>query len=219
MHLEGYNAGPRGRFPATENATVGDLERCHDVGISARAFCYVSETMSNDARTSLGRDALEHVDALYAFARHLTGNDCDAEDLVQDTYARALSAHTRFERGTNLRAWLLRILRNLHLDGRRKKKNDPTDGGFDTVSSTVASDEALLRDDLELDRLRDLVARDIDAALAALSEEARTVILLDLEGLTEVELAGVLGCAVGTVKSRLSRARVALRKSLAEYAR
>jgi RNA polymerase sigma-70 factor (ECF subfamily) len=184
-----------------------------------RPFWYALGAMDDDARSSLGREALDHVDALYDFARHLTGSGPDAEDLVQETYARALSAHAGFERGTNLRAWLFRILRNLFLDGRRKAKGDRTTGGFDTVNPAVADDAELLRDDLELDRLRHVVGKDIEAALSALAEEARTVILLDLEGLTEAEVANVLGCAVGTVKSRLSRARAALRRTLSEYAR
>ena len=140
---------------------------------------------------------------------------------MQETYARALRAAHQFTPGTNLKAWLFRILRNTFISDVRRRRASPVMGGLDTVipSSQDVGDETWLRDDLELDRLRRVVGAEIEAALLRLSEDARTVVLLDLEGLTEVEMAQVMDCAVGTVKSRLARARAALRQHLKDYAR
>jgi RNA polymerase sigma-70 factor (ECF subfamily) len=166
-------------------------------------------------------DPLAYLDALYRVARRLTRRPADADDLVQETYARALRGAARFTPGTDLRAWLFRVMRNAFLDGRRREaRAPPVDAEADPdLAEASATAPAPLRGDAELERLRRVVGEEIEEALRALSEEARTVVLLDVEGLGEAEIAEVMGCAPGTVKSRLSRARAALRARLAEYGR
>jgi RNA polymerase sigma-70 factor, ECF subfamily len=167
---------------------------------------------------TLGQEALAYVDVLHNLASYLTGRGADAEDLVQETYARALLGAHQFTPGTNLKAWLFRILRNTFISRCRRDRNNPVVAGFDTVAATVAAEEPCFFDDVELDRLRTVIGAEIEAALMALSDDARMVVLLDLNGLTEQEVAAVMGCALGTVKSRLARGRAALRRSLKDYA-
>jgi RNA polymerase sigma-70 factor (ECF subfamily) len=164
---------------------------------------------------------LSHVDALHHFARYLTRDAVAAEDLVQETFARSLSAQSKFARGTNSRAWLFRILRNAFIDSCRRSRSNPARHGLDAVdaSDDDVRDADRLRGDIEIDRLRSLVAGDIEAALAELSADGRMVVLMDLEGFTESEIADVMDCPAGTIKSRLSRARSALREKLKDYAR
>lgn len=167
----------------------------------------------------VGREALAYADGLYNLARYLTKNESDAEDLVQETYGRAIRSAAQFTPGSNLKAWLFRILRNAFISHYRRERHNPVTGGLDTVTPRlpIPDDIGRLRDNVEIDRLRKVAAEDIERAMLALSEDARTVILLDLEGLSESETALVIGCAVGTVKSRLSRARAALRETLRQW--
>lgn len=159
-------------------------------------------------------EALALAEPLYDFARYLTKSSAETDDLLQETFVRALAAYDRFEPGSNMKAWLFRILRNTFLDQRRrdKKQGRPT-----TLAEELPNDDALLRDDVEIDFLKNVVAEDIERALMDLPEESRLVVLLDFEGFDEEEIADLAGCARGTVKSRLSRARARLRAALAEY--
>lgn len=170
-------------------------------------------------RLDLAAQALAHADALHHLARYLVDSEADAEDLVQETYVRAFAALDRIEPDWNLEAWLFRILRNAFLSRMRRSRHDPTEGGLDTIAPAkdAESGEAL-RGDVELEAMRRLVGEEIAAALRTLGEDARMAVLLDLEGFSEAEMADILGCAPGTVKSRLSRARAALRERLADYA-
>jgi RNA polymerase sigma-70 factor (ECF subfamily) len=170
-------------------------------------------------RDAPGRDEdlLVHADALYNLARYLTHHPGDAEDLVQETYVRALRGLGDFAPGTNVRAWLFRILRNAFISRYRHDLRHPAPATYDTIEQPGEDAGATAQGAVQPEQLRRVVAGDIEAALRTLSDDARTVILLDLEGFTETEVAGVLGCAVGTVKSRLNRARAALRVKLADY--
>jgi RNA polymerase sigma-70 factor (ECF subfamily) len=171
-------------------------------------------------RTGFAAQALGCADALHHLARYLAGTAEDAEDLVQETYTKAFAAADRFE-GGNLEAWLFRILRNAFLSRIRHERRGPVRSGLDTLDpgGEDAPDDAWLRGDVELEAMRRLVGSEIEAALRSLSVDARTAVLLDLEGFSEAEMAEILGCAPGTVKSRLARARAALRDRLADYAR
>jgi RNA polymerase sigma-70 factor, ECF subfamily len=162
------------------------------------------------------RQALAHADALYNFARWLAHDPVEAEDLVQETYARALGAAQQFQPGSNLKAWLFRILRNDFIDRRRRSQREASPAHSKDLDAEGERAEPPMGE-LQLDQIRALVAEDVSAAVHALPESFRTVILLDLEGMTEAEVANVLGCAAGTVKSRLSRARAVLRDRLAAY--
>ena len=162
-------------------------------------------------RSRFAARAIAHVDELFSLARHLCGNTSDAEDLVQDTYSRALAGAARFEAGTNLRAWLFRILRNCFIDLARRRQIvlEIPDDTLDVTPSETWDASALAQ-------LRYLTAAEVTRAIATLPVELRLVVLLDVDGFSEAEIADIANCAPGTVKSRLSRAKAKLRAALKE---
>jgi len=160
------------------------------------------------------RDTLEHLNALYNFAMYLTHNPSEAEDLVQETYLRAFRFSHRFQPGTHLRAWLFQILRNTFLTFYRLRERE----------SAVAEDgvpdwEVPMFHDAPEDSGRALEAHtDLERAMKRLPEEFRTVLLLaEVEGMPLEEVARVMSCPVGTVKSRIFRAKERLRGLLPDY--
>ena len=160
------------------------------------------------------REALGHLDALYNFAVYLTRKPLEAEDLVQETYARAFRFSHRFQPGTHLRAWLFQILRNTFLTFYRVRERESPiaeDGvpDWDTPMFHDAPDE----DSGAMDAHTDL-----ERAMRRLPEEFRTVLLLaEVEGLPLEEVARAMACPVGTVKSRIFRAKARLRSLLRDY--
>jgi RNA polymerase sigma-70 factor (ECF subfamily) len=168
-------------------------------------------------------EALVHLDSLYAHALRLTRSPSDAEDLVQDTFVRALRFYERFERGTNLKAWLLRIQFNSFVNKYRRNVKEVSAG--EAMSHEPATESTLGRGPLQalLDphgaAIAPLLAQEIQAALAKLPEDHQTVVVLaDVEELSYKEIAEVIGCPIGTVMSRLHRARKALQERLSDQA-
>ncbi|CAB4920226.1 unannotated protein [freshwater metagenome] len=169
------------------------------------------------------RDAMPFMDQLYGAAMRMTKNPTDAEDLVQETYLKAFGAFDSFTEGTNLKAWLFRILTNTYINIYRKKQRQPyqsttdelTDGQLHEAESHTP--RGLRSAETEaLDRLAD---SDVVEALAAIPEDFRlAVYLADVEGFPYKEIAEIMGTPVGTVMSRLHRGRKLLRESLAGYA-
>ena len=159
--------------------------------------------------------ALEYLNALYNLAMYLTRNGSEAEDLVQETYLRAFRFSHRFQPGTNLRAWMFQILRNSFLTFYRHREREPAlldDDGLDAGRETMFRD-APQQDGPALD-----ADVDLGEALARLPEEFRTSLLLaEVEGLPLDEVARIMGCPVGTVKSRIFRAKERLRVFLKDY--
>jgi RNA polymerase sigma-70 factor (ECF subfamily) len=160
------------------------------------------------------RQALQHLDALYNFAMYLTRKPAEAEDLVQETYLRALRFSSRFQPGTHLRAWLFQILRNTFLTFYRLREREAPlaeDGVPDW-------DAPMFHDAPEEGPGVQEVHTDLERALLKLPEQFRTVLLLaEIEGMPLDEVAQVMACPVGTVKSRIFRAKERLRAMLKDY--
>jgi len=170
-------------------------------------------------------EALRHLDALYRTALRMTRSEADAEDLVQETYIRALRFREQFTLGTNMKAWLFRILTNTFINTYRRKTAQPevTDlEGIDEFSlyRRMADDRAASSSpDPEAELLNSVVDTEVTDALEALPEKFRTTVLLDVEGFSYKEIAEMLGIPIGTVMSRLHRGRKFLQKRLYDLAR
>lgn len=170
------------------------------------------------------RDALPFLDQLYGAAMKMTRNPQDAQDLVQETFTKAFASFQTFAEGTNLKAWLYRIMTNSYINGYRKRQREPYLGVVDELEDWqlggAESTTAMASRSAEAEAIDRTPAGVVTEALNALPEDFRIVVYLaDVEGFTYQEIADIVERPIGTVMSRLHRGRARLRQALGEYAR
>ncbi|MBB3840496.1 RNA polymerase sigma-70 factor (ECF subfamily) [Runella defluvii] len=193
-------------------------EEIEEIPLAASETSY-SDTERNDI---FNREFMPHINSMYNFAFRLTMDEDDANDLVQDTYLKAFRFISSFERGTNAKAWLFRILKNSFINDYRKRSKEPSKVDYQEVETTYNSEEAAEVDhttDLRVETVQDMIGDEVATALNSLPVDFRTVIILcDIEGFTYEEMAKILDIPIGTVRSRLHRARNLLKDKLRTYA-
>jgi RNA polymerase sigma-70 factor, ECF subfamily len=176
-------------------------------------------------RATFADQAMQYAPQLYSAAMRMTRSQADAEDLVQDTYLRAYRGFDSFTEGTNLRAWLFRILTNAYINSYRAKQRRPVESDLQDVEDRylyrrLGALDALMASRSAEDQLFDLITDDeVKQALEDLPENFRLAVLLaDVEGFSYKEIAEILDIPIGTVMSRLHRGRKAMQKALFDYA-
>jgi len=173
----------------------------------------------SEKRIQFEKEIMGNLDSMYRYALHLARNPDDASDLVQETCVRALKAAGRFRSGTNARAWLFAIMKNIFLNMRRAKSSGeiPSDWTEDVETGDQRFSGSIWPQPFEI-FLRDLMREDIERAMDQLSDDFRSVLVLcDVEGFSYAETAELLGIPVGTVRSRLHRARASLQSMLSQW--
>jgi len=179
-------------------------------------------SIQNPRHKEFEQQALPHMEVLYNYALRLTGSPDDASDLLQETFLKAYRFWDKFEQGTNLRAWLFRIMKNTYINLYRKEVKEPDKVDYDEIESyyNIIRDESSDDNDLQEKIFGQLLDDDVSKALESLPEEFRTVVILcDIEGLSYEEIAEFLQIPVGTVRSRLHRGRKLLYTRLYDYAK
>ena len=166
-------------------------------------------------------EILVHMSALKSFALKMTNDEEDAEDLVQETLLKAFRFFDKFQKGTNSKAWLFQIMKNSFINNYRKTTREPGKVDYDDVQNfyeTIKADEVKSKHS-ENDAFSDVLDDEIATALSVLPDDFRTIVFLsDIEGYTYEEIADFMDCPIGTVRSRLHRARKMLYALLYQYA-
>ncbi len=182
----------------------------------------LSEEKLLQRKIDFDEEAMPHMNILHGYALKITGNQLDADDLVQETFLRAFRFFDKFEKGTNCKAWLFRVMKNLFINKYRKNQREPGKVDYDEIENyfdTIRS-EKLDSTDLQEKVFSNLLDDDVTKALNSLQDDFKTVVILcDLEGLSYEEIAEFIQCPIGTVRSRLHRGRKMLQQKLYDYAK
>ncbi len=167
------------------------------------------------------QEFMPQIDALYTFAYHLTYNEDDANDLVQETYLKAFRFIDKYDEGTNAKAWLFKILKNAFINQYRKKAKQPNRVDYEEIVGYHDEEDTNYSSymDLREEMFQGMMGDEVTNAINALPVDFRVVILLcDIEGFTYEEISKIIDIPIGTVRSRLHRARNLLKTKLKEYA-
>ncbi|MES2766678.1 MAG: sigma-70 family RNA polymerase sigma factor [Bacteroidota bacterium] len=178
--------------------------------------------METAQKKEFEREALPHMSSLYNFALRMCRDRDEASDLVQETYLKAFRFFDKFEPGTNCKAWLFRIMKNSYINRYRKISREPDKVDYDSIEEfyDTLRPETADSSNLEEKFFNNLLDDEVSTALQSLPDDFRTVVILcDIEGFTYEEIAEFVDCPIGTVRSRLHRARKMLAQKLTEYAR
>jgi RNA polymerase sigma-70 factor (ECF subfamily) len=225
-------SGSRERLPETqappEAATLQAAESAAGESTAGESTAVepavdIATESTDERRIRFERDAMQYVDQLYSAAMRMARNPADAEDLVQEAYTKAFSAFHQYKPGTNLKAWLYRILTNTYINLYRKRQREPLQSNSDTIEDwQLARAESHTSRGLrsaEAEALDHLPDSDVKRALQSIPEEFRlAVYFADVEGFAYKEISDIMNTPIGTVMSRLHRGRKMLRDLLADYA-
>ncbi|WP_443094305.1 sigma-70 family RNA polymerase sigma factor [Pseudarthrobacter sp. ATCC 49987] len=218
----GAPAGPAPKSGAAPKPDAVQEAAARETIVDGQALDVATET-TEERRVRFERDAMQYVDQLYSAAMRMARNPADAEDLVQEAYTKAFSAFHQYKPGTNLKAWLYRILTNTYINLYRKRQREPLQSNSDTIEDwQLARAESHTSSGLrsaEAEALDHLPDSDVKRALQSIPEEFRlAVYFADVEGFAYKEISDIMNTPIGTVMSRLHRGRKMLRDMLADYA-